>query len=285
MIVLIGATGAVGGEIAKQLVIGGTKAKAIVRDLKKAEGLRQLGLEVVQGDADQPGSLRPLLDGAEKLLFSTAAGEHLVETHTKIIEAAKEAQVPHVLKISALPVPNMRFSTLHAESDRLLQDSGLPFTILRPAYFMQNLLASARTVQSEGTLYLPLGEGRIAMIDVRDIAAAAVKTLTDGRHAGKTYDLTGPGAVSGHDVAAALAKAMDRPVKFVSPEPEAFFNQLLGWGLSSWMLGGVREMMESFRAGHGSQITKDVESVLGRKALSLEQFAKDHAHVFAGTAS
>lgn len=141
-----------------------------------------------------PDSLGPAFDGVGVVFILTRGVESQVEMAANAIEATERAGVGRIVRASAF-VPEPALETVpgrqHHEIEQLVQGSGVPFTIIRPAFFMENLLGSARTVASEGVVYRPWGDGRAGMIDVRDVVDVAAAVCTSDGHEGATYTLTG----------------------------------------------------------------------------------------------
>ncbi len=167
----------------------------------------------------------------------------------------------------------------------MLRASGLPYSIIRPHFYMQNTMMAAQTVASDGVVYMPFKDGNLGMIDVRDIADVAVKVLTEDGHEGKTYTLTGPASISLHDVAAALSKVLGKQVNYVDVPLEAGRDAMISMGLSEWVGDAMTEYFQAFSEGYGDFTTPDVEMVTGRPARSYETFARDFAEVFGATSS
>ena len=145
---------------------------------------------------------------------------------------------------------------------------------------MQNIMMAAQTVASEGVVYMAMKEGKIGMIDVRDVVDVAVKVLTEDGHEGETYTLTGPESISFHDVATGLSKAIGKQVNYVNVPLEAARQAMVGMGLPEWVADAFGEYMTAFSEGYGDFTTADVENVTGHPARSYETFARDFAQVF-----
>ena len=128
-------------------------------------------------------------------------------------------------------------------------------------------------------------DGKIGMIDVRDIVDVAAKVLTEDGHQGKTYGLTGPASISFHDVAAGLSKALGKEVKYVDVPLEAGREAMVGMGLSEWFADAMTEYNKAFGEGLGDFTTGDVQELTGHPARSYETFARDFAEVFAPAAA
>jgi uncharacterized protein YbjT (DUF2867 family) len=151
-------------------------------------------VDVVVADLDQPTSLPEAFAGVDTMWLLTAAGPQAPHASSNAVWAARQAGVRHIVRMSAIGAAHdapTRNGRLHAVSDAELQASGIPYTIIKPAAFMQILLGSV----AGGTLYHNWGEGRVGFIDAADIAAFAAQVLTEpDRHAGQTYTITGPPA-------------------------------------------------------------------------------------------
>ncbi len=250
------------------------------------------------GDLDKPETLEGAFSGADKVFLLTAPNPNQVTQARNGIAAAKRTGSPFIVRLSASAVKEMpgalpRISGQHAETDPELKASGLPYNIIRPHFFMQNTMMAAQTIASEGVVYMAMKDGKIGMIDVRDIVDVAVKVLTEDGHEGKTYGLTGPASISFHDVATALSKALGKQVNYVNVPLEAARQAMVSMGLPEWTadaLGeyttafseGYGDFTTAFSEGYGDFTTPDVEEVTGHPARSYETFARDFAQVFGG---
>ncbi len=284
-ILVTGATGKVGSLLIPNRTSLGADVRALVRDESKAQGLKDLGVEIVVGDLDKPDTPDAAFRGVDKVFLITPPNPNQVIQAENGIQAAKRAGNPLIVRLSARAVREMpgalpRVSGQHAEIDVMLKASGLPYTIIAPHFFMQNTMMAAQTVASDGVVYMPFKDGKTGMIDVRDIVDVAVKVLTEDGHEGKTYDLTGPASISFHDVAAALSKVLGKQVDYVDVPLEAGRDAMIGMGLSEWIGDAMTEYFQAFSAGYGDFATPDVENVTGHPARSYETFARDFAQVF-----
>ena len=286
VILVTGATGNVGSTLIPNLIAMGATVRALVRDESRAQGLRDQGVEVVIGDLDKPETLDAAFGGVDKVFLLTPPNPNQVAQARNGIAAAKRAGSPHIVRLSAGALKEMpgalpRVSAQHAEIDAELKASGLPYTILRPHNFMQNTLMAAQTIASDGAVYMPMKEGKLGMIDVRDIVDVAAKVLTEDGHEGKTYGLTGPASISYQDIAAALSKALGKEVKYVDVPLEAGREGMVGMGLPEWFADAMTEYNTAFGKGYGDFTAPDVEEITGHPARSYETFARDFAQAFA----
>jgi len=287
-ILVTGATGNVGSILIPSLTSLGADVRALTRDESKAQGLKDAGIEVVVGDLEQPDTLDAAFRGVDKVLLITPPNPNQVIQTKNGIEAAKRTGSPFIVRLSAgalkeeMPGALPPISVQHAETDPMLKASGLPYNIIRPHFFMQNTMMAAQTVASEGAVYMAFKDGKVGMIDVRDVADVAVKVLTEDGHEGKTYNLTGPASISFHDVAAALSQALGKQVNYVNVPLAAAHEAMIGMGLPEWIADAFGKYFEVFSEGHGDFTTHDVEKVTGNTPRSYETFARDFAQVFGG---
>ncbi len=279
MILVTGATGAIGSLVVKQLSAQGVTVRALVRDMAKAEPLQGKGVQLAQGDFDQPESLARALDGVTSVFLLApphpdAAGmnERFLDVATKIPTA------PRIVRLSAIKAtPHAPTDTTrnHATADGALQDAGLPYVILRPNYFMQNILGSAASILTSGQMFQGMGDGRIGFIDVRDIADVATAVLLDHSWDYGIYDLTGPASVSFHDVAGELGAALGQAVQYVPVTPEAVRQSIVQMGWGEWAAEMMADYSAAYARGWGDFTTTFVQKIAGHESRSIGQFARE----------
>jgi uncharacterized protein YbjT (DUF2867 family) len=285
MILITGATGRIGGATLKQLTNRGVPVRVLLRNPEKAAALAGPGVETVIGDLGQVRSLEAALEGVTSALLVSPLDPHQVELQGNFIDAAERAGRVRVVKISGLgtaldsPVRSGRW---HAQTEKHLEDSGLPFTHLRPPFFMQNILRFAPTIRTSGEFVGALNQGKVAMIDVDDIAAVAATVLTASGHTGKAYTLTGPEALSYQDVAEKLSRSLGKPVTYKNIPLEAMRERLLASGMPEWHVDVQVDFSTALGAGHASTVTDTVEAVTGKPPRTFEQFIRGHVALFTG---
>lgn len=286
-LLITGATGTVSGALIDELEGSGFRLRALVRDGARAEPLRRRGIETVVGDLGDPRSLSAAFEGVDDLWLLTPNDPRAPEHSMNAIWAARQSGVERVVRMSAVGAAfdaPTRSGRLHALSDHELEHSGLRWTILRPHWFMQNLLNEAADIAAGGTVRLNLADGRIGMVDVRDIAGLAAAVLKDesGRHDGRIYTPTGPRSLSFGEVAEALTLVLGRPVRY-EPTPDVEIERrLTGFGVPEWIVGMLTEYARSYASGWGDFTTTDVHEVTGASPRGVEQFIDDHRDLFAG---
>jgi uncharacterized protein YbjT (DUF2867 family) len=281
IIVVTGATGTVSSALVERLKASPeVSVRALVRSEANAAKLRAAGVRAVLGDLDDPDSLPPAFEGADELWQLTPPGPRAPENHMNMLWAARRAGLKRVVRMSAIGAAHdapTRNGRLHALSDAELQASGLRWTILRPHFFMQNLLGFAHSVATDGAIYMNLGEGRLGFVDTRDIAAVAARIILDPseRHDGKVYTLTGPESVSLGDAAQTLGSVLGRAVRYVALPDEAARAAMLQMGMSPWLVGMTLEYGRAYAAGWGDFTTNHVRDVLDQNPRSFLDFARE----------
>ena len=282
-VLVTGATGNTGSGPVPALRSAGVEVRALVRDEAKAQPLKDVGAEIVVGDLDRPETIAPAVEGVDKIYLLTWNGPTQAQQVQNVIDAAKQAGNPHIVRHSLWGSGRSRIAKQGEQAEEAVKSSGLPWTLLKPTFFMQNTMMAAQTIASDGVIYWDVGDGKIGMIDVRDIVDAATAVLTGTGHEGKNYILTGPEAISFQDVAATFSQVLGKDVNYVSVPHEAAFNSMVSMGVPEWIASGYGELMEGFSEGFASSVTDNVETLTGHPARSFAQFARDHAQVFGGT--
>lgn len=284
MIVVSGATGTIGREVVRLLLPRGLPVRAISRDARRARQALGPDVEVREADLRRPETLASVLDGAATVLVLTAVSDALAEQERNLVDTAIREGATHVVKVSAIgaaPDSPMTLGRQHGLSEAYLRERDLSWTVLRPTSFMQNLLMHVPSIRSDGRIFAPYGEGRVALVDARDIAATAAEILAEpAPHSGKTYTLTGPEAVSYHRVAEAIGLAAGREVSYVPVPPEAAREAMLKLGLPAWLADDLLLLAGSAARGTAEAVSGDVERVIDRPPRTIQRFARDHAVAF-----
>jgi len=277
---ITGATGTVGTELSRALAGKGADVRVGVRPSKKPR-LFPDEFEQVVLDHDQPETYADALRGVSRLFLLLPSTHDQVEIAQRLVSAAKEAGVEHVVKLSAMRISSdILFNRWHRQAEEYLEASGIAWTHLCPTSFMQNFIVyDGASITSDGKIYQPMGEGRVAYVDARDIAAVAAKVLVDdtSAHAGKSYDLTGPASITVGEVASAITRAIGRQVVYVDVPEEATRSALLSYNAPSWLVEGTMELYAVSKAGHASRTTDWVETITGRAPYDIDNFARTFA--------
>lgn len=279
-----GSTGATGQEVVRGLVELGVNVRAGYHTEANAEHARQLGAEAVQVDLCDVGSIEAALDGVDKAYSLSPIHPNLGEMGVNFVIAAKNAGLKHVVRASAIGADASEAITLgrwHRMAEKALEESGIPYTIVRPNAFMQNYINfTGNTIKDQNAFYFAHGEGKTAIIDVRDVAAVIVTALTEDGHESKAYDLTGPEALSNYEVAEILSKITGRTIKYVDIPGEAARQGMIDVGMPEVISEAIVELGDVIKAGYTSAISDTVQQVIGRPPISFEKFVADYKSYF-----
>ncbi len=285
-ILVTGPTGIIGQAVVKQLSAQGVPVRAFLRQPHKAAAIQSPGVEIVAGDLDDAASIESALTGVRAALLLTQTTPRRVPQEAAFIAAAQKTHLAHLVKISILGANTTsacRILRWHGETEKLLTDSGLSFTLLRPHYFMQNLFWSLTDIQQRGVFLssLPATTAH-SHIDARDIAAVAATVLTEAGHAAQVYQLTGPQALTYPQVAESLSQTLGRPIHY-DPSPQHYADQLSGFGMDAQAVQDVLDLDTCVVKGEGvgDEITDVVSRVTGRAPITIEKFIEDYADRFA----
>ena len=284
MILITGATGANGTELTKLLSSRGVPVRAMVRSADNVEEIAGLPrVELVAGDFDQPQTLARALGGIERAFLLTNSTERAEAQQRAFVEAARRTGLRHLVKLSQYAADEnspVRFLRYHAAVERAVREAGITYTFLRPNLFMQGLLGFGKTIKAEGKFFAAAGDARISAVDVRDNAAVAAAALTGPGHENKTYTLTGPGALTHAEMAAAISGAVGRLVAFVDVSPDAMRDALLGMRMPPWQADGLIEDYAHYRRGEAAATAAGVQDATGQTPRPFGDFARDYASAF-----
>jgi NAD(P)H dehydrogenase (quinone) len=283
-ILVTGVTGNLGRIVLEKLLtkVPASDVKVLVRDETKAAPFKQLGVEVAIGSYDDKTSLITALKGIDKLYF--VSGNDIPnrgQQHENVVNAAKEAKVGHVVytsfqrKNETNTSPIYFIAASHLLTEKLLQESGLKYTILKHGLYTEFVpLFIGDKVLETGTIFLPAGEGKIAFILRTDLAEAGVAVLTGEGHENRSYELTGPEAISYAEIAATLSSITGKHISYVSPAPEVFTAELTKAGVPSEYIGVFAGFSAAAKEGDFINVSNDLEKLIGRKGGSVTEHLK-----------
>lgn len=242
---VIGATGNIGKELVKLLANHGHAVRATIRSTTHTEELKSLGVELVEADLQDSTAMKAAMNGVNKVFFVTPVTPNMVELSSNIIHAAKEAGVKHLVKISGAgaELEAITLAKWHHAVEKEIEQSGIPYTFLRPNSFMQNIVNyNSHTIKDHGAFYAPMGDGKIALIDARDIAKVAYHVLTEEGHENKAYYLSGPFAISYGEIAEILSLVTGKSVKYVDVPADVARQSMLDAGMPVVIVDALLEL-------------------------------------------
>jgi uncharacterized protein YbjT (DUF2867 family) len=277
LILVIGGRSKIGAALISDLLDRGQQIRVLARAGESAAAGPD-GAETVTGDLADEGSLVAAMTGADQVFLLSSPHPDAVRWHRNAIDAARRTEVQLLVRSSILGADRdspAEFISAHTDCDRYLAKSGLPYVIVRPNLFLQNIPESTiPSVDGSGTFYADAGQARISMVDTRDVGAVAAVVLTEPGHAGAGYDVTGPEALSYDDVAAKLTEVMGRRISYADVPDDAVRQALLGAGLTPWFAGALIGLYQDYRRsgidGYAAQVTGTVAELTGRPARSLD---------------
>lgn len=276
MILVTGATGKIGQALCELLTAAKVPMRAMCRKEEQVVQLSAAGIAAVWADFENLASLREALHGCEKLFLVTPPVPAQRDWELRLVDVALEQGVQHIVHLSAAdvnlgsPVP---WARSHAEVEHYLRSKPVAQTILRPTGFMQNFLESARAI-AQGVLPHVTGAGRVSYIDARDVAAVALRVLSEDGHDRATYYLTGPEALAVEDIASQLTAALGRVVRPIELTADAMVETLRKAGISAWFIDGMMAQFAVIAGGYTTDVTEEVQRLTGAKPRTFLEFAQ-----------
>jgi uncharacterized protein YbjT (DUF2867 family) len=278
-ILVVGGTGNVGGEVVKELI----RRNADVRLLVRKEGASEMkGVEVRIGDLLDPVSVANAMDGVDKLYLLNAVVPDELTQGLIAYDLAKRLKLKHIVYHSVFAVERFRDVPHFASKlaiENAIREFDVPFTIIRPNYFMQNDASLKDALKKTGVYPMPLGTVGISAVDVRDIAEATAVALTTDTHFGKIYNLNGPELLSGPKVASIWSTLLGKEIRYAGHDMDAFEEQTRKRA-PSWSAFDIRMMFQGYLERGFAAETGDVETLtrlLGHAPRPYEDFAKETA--------
>ena len=280
MILVTTPNGKVGREVAKQLIAQHQEVRLAAHTPEKAKKAFSdtPNIDIVPFDFADEETITAALAGVDAL-YLASPGEGDVDTMRRVIDLAKETDVERVVRLSAMGVEQSDNPLRQIEQH--IEASGLTWTHLRPNWFMQNFsTTSAEEIRERGVIAEPAGDAKTSFIDTRDIAAVALKALTEEGHHEQAYALTDERAYDRYEVAEILSEAVGKEVRYEPLSKEAFQERMSGAGMPEAYLELMTGLYGAVRAGYTAEVTDTFEQVTGRAPTSLKQFAKDYKEVW-----
>ena len=280
LIAVTGATGGLGGRVARRLAARGVAQRMVVRDAARAPELARAEVaEATYGDGE---AMRRALDGvATLLLVSASEDRERVKLHTTAVDAAAAAGVERVVYTSffgAAPDCTFTFGRDHWHTEEALKASGLRSTFLRDNHYIDFLPLMAG---ADGVIRGPAGDGRVAAVARDDIADAAVAVLlAEGddarRHEGRGYDMTGPEALTLAEVAGELSRVAGRPITYQRETIEEAYASRASYGAPDWEVDGWVSTYTAVGNGDLERVSGDLEALAGHPPMRLAGFLRDN---------
>ena len=283
-ILVTGGTGNVGGAVVRELLKRGAGVRVLARKQPEA-GKLPSGVEVAIGDLLDPVSVEQAMQGVDKLFLLNAVVSDELTQALIAYGIAKRVGLKHVTYLSVFKVDQFRDVPHFASKlavENALREFGVPYTILRPGYYIQNDATLKGVLTGPGVYPMPIGPAGIAAVDVRDIAEAAAISLTEEGHEGQTYDLVGPSMITGPGSAAIWSKLLGKEIKYTGHNFDQWEEQMRARA-AGWTAYDLRMMFQGyFDRGFESTETEvaRMTKLLGHAPRSYEDFAAETAAIW-----
>lgn len=280
---VVGAAGTAGKQVTTDLLARGQQVRAMVRREEQARRLEGSGVEAVIGDLDHPRTLDAPFKEIDAVYILTSANARAADQAMNAIDAARRSGVRHIVRHSTgrvyaeSPFPTARD---HARVETYLKLSGVPFTLVRTHWYMQNMLLYAESIKKESLFRTPFNDGRIGMVDLRDLSEVIVDSMVEGRNLGLTLTITGPETLSMADCAARISDTVGRQITAADMSIDEFRNGLVGTGMSEFTLNEYVIYFNAIKDGWGDFTSDDFVTATGHGQRTFAAFASDHAAAF-----
>jgi uncharacterized protein YbjT (DUF2867 family) len=284
-VLVLGATGNVGTSLVAALVRRGEEVAAATR--RPGDGSAEArGVVRVMFDYDDSSTFAAALSGVDRVFLAVRPGDDEAHrTAVPFIDAAQHAGVRQVVALTAMGVERLDGTALRI-IERHLEQSGLAWTHLRPNFFMQIFAREplVTAIRASALVCVPAGDAAVSFVDVRDIADVAAEALTASGHERQAYTLTGPAALTHGEVAALLADATGRPIRYQPLDEDQARAVLSGSGLPPSRVERLLGFYRLVRTGWCSPVSPAAASILRRPSRSMAEFVREHAAVWTSAA-
>lgn len=276
MILVTGATGNIGRALLRELrAVGAGPLRGLTRDTARAAFPD--GVEAVEGDFARTASLKPALAGVRSMFLVSGMG-----SDAEILDAARQAGVAHVVLVSSITAqthPHLGPAKENLAVERLLKDSGMTWTILRPTQFASNALWWSETIRAHATLHVPYADLGLPTIHPADIASVARVALTESGHQERTYALTGPARITARQQVAAIAAVLGRGVPFAEVSREEAHRRMAVF-LGDEVADAVLDLMGGDLNDELLKVRGTVSRITGAPARTFKGWAEENAAAF-----
>src|SRR5262249_26057456 len=287
-----GAVGGIGRKLTEFLLAKGHKVRALVRrEDERAEALRRLGAEVVEGDLTDLASMHRAIEGCRRIYFGMSVSAAYLEATVNTAAVARHHGVDAFVNMSQMTVSQMSISETtdspqhkqHWLAEQALSWSGLPVVTVQPTVFLEGffLQLAAPGVPASHELALPMGGGKPSPISAVDVARAVAMILDDpAPHIGQIYDLTGPESTDLDYYARVFSEALGRPIRYRDVPTPAWSESLRQMKFSEHLVRHLSAMAELTRQGRYDRMTDIVRKLTGEAPTNMRDFVKFHAAEF-----
>ncbi|WP_018749898.1 SDR family oxidoreductase [Paenibacillus sanguinis] len=273
-ILVTGATGQLGSKVVDALLglVPAEQVAVSVRQPEKAAALSALGVEVRQGDFDEPASLDKAFAGIDRLLIVSTQGDNdtRIRQHGAAVEAAKRAGVQLIAytSVSNAADSNLLLAPVHKATEEFILKTGIPYVFLRNNWYIENEMSTIQGVLAGAPVITSAGSGRVGWATREDFAVAAAKVLAGAGHENKVYELSGK-LLTHDELAKNIGEALGREVSVQHVDDAAYAEAMRGAGVPDPLVSFLVAVQANIRDGELAVASDDLEMLLGRPATSL----------------
>ncbi|MGJ7922108.1 SDR family oxidoreductase [Neobacillus sp. LXY-4] len=278
-ILVTGATGKLGTKVVETLLktVPASQLAVSVRNPEKAEGFRARGVEVRQGDFDQPETLTTAFAGIDRLLIISADGDNetRIRQHTNAVAAAQQAQVKFIAYTSLANASEttMFLAPPHQAAEEAILKTGIPYSFLRNNWYLENETSSIQGVLAGAPWVTSAGSGKVGWALQQDYAEAAAAVLTGNGHENTVYELSGK-LMTQEELAAAIGTVLGKEVPVQQVDDDTYIEIMKGAGVPEFILPFLVEIQKGIRNGALEIESNDFEKLLGRPATPISEGLK-----------
>lgn len=280
-IFLTGYSGNVGGAVAKYMTKKDHDFIAGVRSPSKYAKKDFEGVDFRKFDIEDQSTYEKALEGVEKIFLVRPPQITDVEGVFKpFIAYCEKIKIKHLVFLSLLGVEKNPFPP-HHKIEKAILTSNIPYTFIRPSFFMQNLIAPhSKEIREKNEIYIPSGKAKISFIDTEDIGEIIARVLLEDHHFNKAYTLTGGEAIDYHQVAKVMSEVLKRDITYVNPGLLKFRSTMIKEGTDKAFANVMTVLYLTTKLGMAKQVTTTAETLLGRKPNTIRDFLEHHKSVW-----